>query len=176
MIFDIKTGSMEWGVLKMAMQLSVYAHSKIYDPETAQRTEIDLDQESGIICSLDAMTGEVVLLEIDIRRGWEACQAAHGVWKWQAVKNLTKPLHIGDNMPSRQVEKENRLRAFRGKIKLDIPADLALVTALREADTEEELMMIYRAVDRKAWTKDHTEHAKRRKAEILAAMAFTAQT
>jgi len=172
-ILDIKTGSMDWGQLKMAMQLAIYAHSMIYDPETAERTELDLDLETGVICHIDALTAEVVLLEIDIARGWQAVETAWKVRQWRSVRNLTKPLHLGDNLPSREIEKRNRLNAFSGKRKLAIPADLALVTALREADTEEELTMIYRAEHREAWPKDHTEHAKRRKAEILAALAFS---
>lgn len=176
MIFDIKTGDVEWGVLKMAMQLAVYAHSIMYNPESGERERIDVDLETGIICALDQLTGEVVLLEIDIARGWEAVKTARDIRAWRAVKNLTKPLRLGDNMPSRDVEKANRLRAFSGVKKLDITADLALVTALREADTEEELTAIYRAVAPGQWTADHTAHAKRRKAEILAAMAFEGAT
>jgi len=173
MIFDIKTGDVEWGQLKMAMQLAIYAHSKIYDPETAERTELDLDQETGIICALDQLTAQVMLLEIDIARGWEACHAAREVWQKRAWKNLTKPLHINDNPVGRDIEKGNRLRAFKGAKKLDVTADLALITAIREADSTDELTEIYRAVTPGLWTKDHTEHAKRRKAEILAAMAFS---
>jgi hypothetical protein len=176
MIFDIKTGDVEWGQLKMAMQMAIYAHSKIYDPESCDRTEIDLDQETAIICALDQLTAEVVLLEIDISRGWEACRTARDVWSKRSWKGLTKPLRIGDNLVSREVEKANRIRAFRNVKKLDVAADLALITAIREADDEAELTAIYRAVAPGQWTKDHTDHAKRRKAEILAALAFAGTT
>jgi hypothetical protein len=172
MIFDIKTGDVEWGQLKMSMQMAIYAHSKIYDPETNERTEIDLDQETAIICALDQLTAEVVLLEIYIERGWEACHTARDVWAKRSWKSLTKPLRIGDNLVSREVEKANRTRAFAGVKKLDTGADLALITAIREADTEDELRAIFKAVHPLAWTDDHTDHAKRRKAEILAALAF----
>lgn len=75
-ITDLKTGSIEYGTLKMAMQLAVYAHSKLYDHKTHERTDMKVNQDWGIIMHLPAGSGVCTLYWVDLRLGWEAVNVA----------------------------------------------------------------------------------------------------
>lgn len=83
-IADLKSGSIEWSALKIAMQLAVYAHSSLYDVPTGARSPLlDVDQDRAIVVHLPAGTGECELHWIDIAAGWEAVQVAAEVRKWR---------------------------------------------------------------------------------------------
>lgn len=72
-IADIKTGSVEYGVQKMCMQLALYAHGQRYNPTTGERHPIpDINTDRGLIIHLDAKTGACELIWIDIAAGWNA--------------------------------------------------------------------------------------------------------
>ncbi|MEU6056999.1 hypothetical protein [Streptomyces sp. NPDC047097] len=101
-ICDLKTGSVEYGGLKMAAQLACYSRGARYDhtrfpvdagskaavaafkkrdvpPEEAAAAYQPLppvDQNWGIIIHLPAGRGECTLYWVDLRLGWEAAQAA----------------------------------------------------------------------------------------------------
>lgn len=76
-ITDLKTGTVEFGALKMAMQLSIYANSELYDPANGERTPVSgLRTDWGIIVNAPAGTGECALYWADLRLGWEAVQVA----------------------------------------------------------------------------------------------------
>ena len=91
-VADVKTGSIEWGAGKIAMQLAVYAHSKLYDPVTGARTGLDIDTGEAIVIHLPAGQGRCELHRIDIAAGWEAVHLARQVRAWRARKGLMKPL------------------------------------------------------------------------------------
>lgn len=93
-IGDVKTGSVEWGMGKIAMQLGTYANSTPYSWTTKQRTPdpwpIDLDH--GIVIHLPAGQGKCELLWVDIAAGWKAVtELAAPVRAWRARKNLAEP-------------------------------------------------------------------------------------
>lgn len=91
-IGDIKTGTLDFGIGKICMQLAMYAHSLLYDPATGERTSPgEVDQDHGIVIALDAKTGECTLKYVDLRAGWEAIQLATQVRAWRARKNLSRP-------------------------------------------------------------------------------------
>jgi hypothetical protein len=90
-IFDLKTGDISYSIGKIAMQLAVYAHSKIYNLDTFERTEHHADKTVGIIAHLPAGSGTCELVEVDLVAGWEAVQLAKEVREWRARKNLSKP-------------------------------------------------------------------------------------
>ncbi|MBY0440964.1 MAG: hypothetical protein K2Q25_02315 [Mycobacteriaceae bacterium] len=94
-IIDIKTGKIDYPH-KMAMQLAMYAHSIPYDTNTDTRSADNppLDLHTGIIIHLPAGQGRCDLYEIDISKGWGACQIARQVWQWRAEKQLTH--RVGD--------------------------------------------------------------------------------
>lgn len=95
-VWDIKTGSIDYPH-KMAMQLAMYARSLPYDIATDKRGEPEagLDIQTGVIIHLPAGQGRCDLYEINIAKGWGACQIAHQVWRWRGEKDLTHK--IGDD-------------------------------------------------------------------------------
>lgn len=100
-IADIKTGKIEFdgAVLKMAMQLAMYAHSVPYDPETDTRGKdaVPVDVTRGIIIHLPVSgdaKGECSLHWLDIQYGWAGCQECKRVWEIRdggKVPNLMSP-------------------------------------------------------------------------------------
>jgi hypothetical protein len=92
-IADLKTGSIEWGIGKIAMQLAVYARSLCYDITTGQRTSHDADLERGIIIHSPAGTGTTTLYWVDLITGWEGVKHAKWVREWRTHKmaDLTEP-------------------------------------------------------------------------------------
>ena len=87
-IFDLKTGSIDWGALKIAIQLAIYAHSDLYDINTGERAPLDVDQDRAIVGHLPAGQGRMTLHWVDISAGWEAVQTVLDVKRWRARKNL----------------------------------------------------------------------------------------
>lgn len=91
-VVDLKTGSIEWGAGKIAMQLAVYARSALYDPATGERTSLDVDLDRAIVVHLPAGQGRCELHWIDIAAGWEAVGLATQVRAWRARKGLLEPI------------------------------------------------------------------------------------
>jgi hypothetical protein len=79
-ITDLKTGTVDYGALKMAMQLAIYAHSKLYDPETGKREDLGkINLEWGIIMNCPAGSGETTLYWADLTMGWAAVRIAREI-------------------------------------------------------------------------------------------------
>lgn len=85
---DLKTGSIEWDGSKIAMQLAMYAHSELYDPETGARTPLGADTERGLVIHLPAGEGQCFFRWADLVAGWEGVQLAAEVWEWRGRKGL----------------------------------------------------------------------------------------
>ncbi|WP_183092927.1 PD-(D/E)XK nuclease family protein [Nocardioides stalactiti] len=79
-IADTKTGSIEFGVRKIAMQLAVYSRSYLYDVETAERTPHGCSTSRGIIYHMPAGAGTAELVWVDLEAGWESVLVARDVW------------------------------------------------------------------------------------------------
>jgi hypothetical protein len=136
-IADLKTGSLDWGAAKMAMQLAVYAHSKPYDHRTGERAEwpVQVDTERGIIIHLPAGTGLCSLLWLDIATGWEGVSLAGDVRAWRKRRNFLDkwpaPTGPGESVP----------------LPATAPTDLGSLTtalaALRATSTLVELRGVY---------------------------------
>ena len=90
-IADVKTGSIEYGAGAIAMQLAVYAHSRLYNLRTGERTPLDVHQDRAVVIHLPAGTGTCTLHWVDITAGWEAVQHATWVRAWRARRNLIAP-------------------------------------------------------------------------------------
>jgi hypothetical protein len=73
-IADLKTGSVEYGALKMAAQLAGYSRGRFYDVATGERSPLpwDIRLDLGIIIHLPAGSGEATLYWVDLEVGWEA--------------------------------------------------------------------------------------------------------
>ena len=139
-IADLKTGSIDFGIGKIAMQLAVYAHSVRYDHQTRQRRPIEgVDRERAIVIHLPAGEARCELVWVDIRAGWEAVQIARAVRSWRARTDLSTPLVDTDDDP--------------------------LLTAISVAATVDELTNLWRdnATD---WTPAHTSAATERKRHL----------
>lgn len=78
-IADLKTGSINYGHLKIAAQLAVYARSLTYDVATDERGEHGADQSRGIVIHLPAGTGECRLYWCNLDVGWEAVKVCRDV-------------------------------------------------------------------------------------------------
>lgn len=138
-IADIKTGSVEFGALKIAMQLAVYSRSVLYDPATRERTPLEVDQDRAIVIHLPAGQGRCELHWVDIAAGWEAVQVATQVRQWRKRRGLLTPL-------------------------TDVSAEITAEIAA--ASTVDELTAVW-VRHQAAWTDDLTALAAARKAELL---------
>lgn len=96
MIADIKTGSIDYAVAKISMQLAMYSRSVPYDIATDKRVSDaePVDMTRGVIIHLPAGQGRCELVEVDIARGWGGCRVAKQVLEWRATKGLASPLSL----------------------------------------------------------------------------------
>lgn len=85
-IADVKTGSIEYGIGKIAMQLAVYARSKLYDPVTGDRDLHGAEVDKGIIIGLPAGQGRCDLYWVDLIEGWRGVKYAKDVREWRTRK------------------------------------------------------------------------------------------
>jgi len=122
LITDLKTGNVEYGKLKMAMQLAVYAHGEHYDhtvfpavdtadkkafaawkkiehsaelAATAYTPQVGINKSWGVIISLPAGSGECTLHWVDLRVGWKAAKLALKVRQARSIRNAMIPWFAG---------------------------------------------------------------------------------
>jgi hypothetical protein len=79
LITDLKTGTVEYGALKMCVQLALYSRGKVYEfaAEKLEDTRIDMgnvSQEWGLIMNLPAGTGKLEIYWANLTLGWEAVE------------------------------------------------------------------------------------------------------
>lgn len=80
LIVDLKTGTTEYGQLKMAMQLAIYANSDLYDHTSFLFTpQPRVSKKWGLIVNVPAGTGTGRLLWADLELGWRAVDLASKV-------------------------------------------------------------------------------------------------
>lgn len=136
LVDDTKTGSIDYGIGKFAMQMAVYANGVYYDQETNTRRPLPdkLRRDWAIIVHVPAGQGTAQLVWLDIAAGWDA------------VVKLAKPV-----------------RAWRSvSRKLATPFDPPSIrTQIAGALTPDEVRAVWAAnVD--AWTDRETDAAKER--------------
>lgn len=87
LIADLKTGGIEYGLGKIAMQLAAYSRMKLYDPATFARTPLsalaDVDLSVGLIIHMPSGEGRCELVPVDIDKGWEGLALAKVVREWR---------------------------------------------------------------------------------------------
>lgn len=157
-IADLKTGSIEYGALKIAMQLAVYAHSDLYDPEMEERSPLVVDQSRALVMHLPAGSGQCTLHWADIAAGWEAVQVAVQVWAWRKRKHLMTPF---STTSAATPEPDPTAPGFRG----GEPDELGY--QIMTARTAQDLAALWTA-NQDRWVERHTIMAKVRKAELAA--------
>lgn len=92
-ITDLKTGRVDFGALKMAMQLSIYSRSKLFVKDSPDRAPMEnVNQKWGIIMHLPAGSGECTLYWADLTLGWAAVEVATQVHAMRKAKGALTPL------------------------------------------------------------------------------------
>jgi len=150
-IADIKTGSIEYSKVKIAIQLACYAHGVYYDPDGGIRSVIpDLNQHKGIVIHLPAGEGTCTLYWVDLDAGWEAAQLADQVRSWRLRKALFTHFNLDKTALS-------NLRPLIGD---------PILAEIHAAPTVAALGACWRA-NHQAWTEEHTTAAAHRKKELM---------
>lgn len=82
-IDDLKTGRIDYGALKMAMQLAMYSRAVLYDPESHLRFKPEVNQQWGHILHLPAGQGVLNVYDIDLELGSQGVGVAMLVRAWR---------------------------------------------------------------------------------------------
>ncbi|WP_405061910.1 hypothetical protein OG474_09715 [Kribbella sp. NBC_01505] len=146
-IGDVKTGHVDLGQGKIAMQEGVYANSVSYDHTLGTRSPLpgNPSKEWGVVVHLPAGTGSARLLWFDIAAGFEAASTlAKGVQGWRKRKDLT---HVF------------------ASTSVTVQAGPTLVEQIKAATSYTALQGIY-AMNSAKWTPGLTALATERRAEI----------
>jgi hypothetical protein len=149
-IADLKTGSIELGILKISMQLAVYARSNTYDFLTGERGVHGAEVDKGLIIHLPAGTGTCELLWVDLVEGWYAVQVAQKVREARKIRfdSLVTPFESPDTITSPIAE---------GEIHRAGPDPL--VATINACLTAEQVREVWKA-NAAIWTDDLTAAAK----------------
>lgn len=166
-IADLKTGAIEWGFVKIAAQLAVYARSSLYDPETGARTPHGAELDKGIVIHLPAGTGECRLYWIDLLTGWDAVRIARDVREKRGMKFAQVMTAFGNVVePVSITEPSLDLGPNTGTPVTD---SFSLTPTLAEqivASTTREQVTALWAQHASEWTPDLTEIAKQHLASL----------
>lgn len=140
-IGDTKSGNIELGILKICMQLAVYARSKTYNVVTGERGIHGCSTTRALVMHMpatdDPAQARCELVWVDVEAGWEAVKVARAVWEQRALKfaDLTEPFAPGEAVrPSLRLEKQTakqrsdfqiaRAAAIQAQIKACSDADM----------------------------------------------------
>lgn len=84
MVGDLKTGRVDYGIGKIAMQIKQYAKSKGYDPATPdERRDLKVSQTKGLLIHLPAGTATCTIHEVDLVAGELGLKLAAEVRSWR---------------------------------------------------------------------------------------------
>ena len=164
-VADIKTGSIEFGALKIAMQMSIYSRAWLYDPATKERTAHGASTNRGVLIHLpatdDPAEARCELHWVDLEAGWEAVKVAKQVRDQRSLKfpQIVKPFGPLAR-PSMRLEQRDAERAER-----QIAPLLERIRACGSADDVRALW----AAHESEWTEALTEAAKAHIASLPAA-------
>ena len=146
-IADLKTGTIQWGGMKMGAQLGIYAHGAYYDPATGLRTPLpQVCQCRGIIFHIPSGQpyGSGERKWLNIGQGWNlAVRLAHEVREARKKSNWWLDFTEGPNIP-------------------------AMVS---DATTREELVALYRLY-KSHWREEHTMLVNVRLTEIASSNGY----
>lgn len=146
-IGDVKTGRIDFGFNKIAMQLGVYSRGKKYDHTTGTRTDLPGTprRDWGVVIHLPAGEGRAELVWANIDAGYDAAERlAAEVHKWRKRDDLATVFDRADHAIERG------------------PSPVALIN---EATTYDELIAIHRE-HALAWTPGLTTLVKSRMSEL----------
>jgi hypothetical protein len=92
-IGDVKTGNIDFGIGKIAMQLGTYANAEDYDHTLGTRSPLagNPSKQWGLVVHLPAGTGTASLVWVDIAAGYKAAvELARPVHEWRKRKGLSR--------------------------------------------------------------------------------------
>ena len=135
-VYDLKTGSIDYGLGKIAMQLAMYARSEAYDVDLGTREPLDVDLDVATIIHLPAGQGTCELVDVDIRAGWEGVALAGQVRAWRKRKSFTPPQQTLVTLPDliALATDEMSLRALWSKHNAEWNDELTALAKARLAD------------------------------------------
>jgi hypothetical protein len=152
-IADLKTGDIQWGALKIAAQLAMYARSRLYDPSTGEREAHGAEIDRGIVVHLPAGSGTCTLLWVDLLAGWEAVKVARQVREQRKVKFYALTTGwLSAEAPS------TAAASVQGSLTLP-GSEPTLEERIVACATRDEVTALWSAHAR-VWTEEHTAVAK----------------
>jgi hypothetical protein len=158
-VADIKTGSIEYGLGKMAIQLALYSRGWLYEHGKPDRSTTGVSQTAGIIIHLPAGEGQCDLYWIDLKAGWEAARLCGEVRTWRKRKGLLAPASFAADPAVVELAAVATLAEKFNSTELSIEEKIA--TALDRATLE----AIW-ADHQNEWTPAHTRLASNRKTHL----------
>lgn len=82
-VLDLKTGRVDYGTGKIAMQLGLYAESEGYDLETHEREDLKLDRAKALLLHLPAGSGKASAHVVDLTLARKGNRLAGDVRAWR---------------------------------------------------------------------------------------------
>lgn len=166
-IADLKTGAIQWGHLKIAAQLAIYARSRTYDVKTAERGMHGADLDWGIVIHLPAGTGKCTLYWIDLQQGWEVVQQCRRVRELRTIKvgqimrpvDETYTVHATSDTDAPVGVEPPHVHPPVPPAEAPRPQDPTLAQQIDMATTRDEVTALWRNHARE-WTDDLTARAK----------------
>jgi hypothetical protein len=163
-IGDTKSGSIDYGAGKIAMQMAIYSRGVLYDHRSGTREYLgEVDQNRAIVVHLPAGEGRCELRWIDITAGWEAIQLAGRVRAWRGRRDLYELFDETDAV---------------GVLERELDAEpISLCERVRTATSGPELEALW-SEHRDEWTDELTTLARGRKTQLhqQSLKDFTAST
>lgn len=80
---DLKTGRIDYGAGKIAMQIGDYAQGEGYDPITHEYEKLGVSKTIGLLIHLPAGMATCTIYEVDLRKGHEGLKLASDVKVWR---------------------------------------------------------------------------------------------
>lgn len=147
-IGDTKTGNVEYGMGKIAIQLAGYSRATPYDHGSGTRgtsnPDRGVDQAFGIVMHVPAGKGVCELIEVNLTAGWEGFLLAADVRRWRSRRNLSRPYAA------------------------EVNSDPDLLAQIATADSIGALRLLWASNHATRWTDEHTAAAAARKEELRA--------
>lgn len=157
-IGDTKSGSIELGILKICMQLAIYARSEMYDVRTGERSIHGASTNRAIVMHMpatdDPAEAKCELVWVDIEAGWQAVQVARQVWEQRALKfkDLTEPFGPPSRPSLRLQKRDEQLEIADG-------TELVLEKKIRACSSGDAVRELW-TTNADKWTDHLTEVAK----------------
>lgn len=164
-VADLKTmQTLDFGALKIAMQMALYARSAIYDPNTYERKPTGADLLRGLIIWLPMVDkvedAKCELHYVDLVAGWEGVMVAKQIHDLRKLKrkDLTEPF---EGKPSK-----DSIRTEQKKAGKSAEAERTeLIARIKAAPTPDMVRAIW-AENESIWDDGLTEIAARAVAEL----------